>query len=145
MTQTLNIPDHQGHQGFHFTKEETECPGFNDRQEYCGQIWFFDSWTVPAKVHETLGLQNQIDLYLTSEGHWAPSFEQAEHYLSSTEPPQEFFVRGAILGLFVPGEWAEENGTPGTYTDYRVFRRSAGYWDAEEVEEPRVLAGAEYF
>jgi hypothetical protein len=134
------------HRGYHFGQEITEWPVFNDRQEYCGQINLFDSSTVPARVHRDLGCHNQINLYLTSKGHWATTLEYAEYHLTCTEPPQEFFVRGAILGLFVPENWAEENGTPGTYTDYRVFRR-AGYWDAEEVEEaPSVLAGAaDYF
>jgi hypothetical protein len=133
------------HQGIHFTKEETEWPAFNDRQEYCGQIKLIDAWTVPAKVHRDFRCHNQIDLYLTSKGHWAKTFEHAEHYLTSTEAPQEFLVRGAILGFFVPAQWAEENGTPNTYGDYRVYLRSPGCWDAEEVEEPRVLVGADYF
>jgi hypothetical protein len=129
------------HHGFHFTREATEWPAFNDRQEYCGQIWLTCSWAVPAGIHEQLGFPNHIELYLTSEGHWATTFEHAEHYLTCTEPPQEFLVKGASLGLFVPGEWAEENGTPNTYGDYRVYRRSPGGWDAEEVEEPPVLVG----
>jgi hypothetical protein len=141
MTQTLNIPDHRGH---HFGQEENDWAVFDQNGEYCGHIKLVSSCTAPARVHESLGLQNQIDLFLTPAGQWAPALEIAEH-LFCTECPLEFFVRGAILGLFVPPEWAEENGTPNTYTDYRVFRRSAGYWDAEEVEEPRVLAGADYF
>jgi hypothetical protein len=136
------VADHRGH---HFTREQTEWPAFNNRQEYCGQIWLTCSWAVPEKVYESLRLPNHLDLYLTSEGHWAPTLEHAEHYLTRTEPPQEFLVKGASLGLFVPGEWAEENGTPDAHTDYRVYRRSPEGWDAEEVEEPRVLVGAEYF
>jgi hypothetical protein len=134
------------HRGYHFaTKEETEWPAFNDRQEYCGQIRRISSWAVPAKIYLDLRLpNNHIDMYLTPEGHWASTLEHAEH-LSRTKAPAEFFVRGAILGLFVPGEWAEENGTPNTYGDYRVYQRSLEGWDAEEVEEPLELVGADYF
>jgi hypothetical protein len=135
------------HRGYHFGQEQTEWPAFNNRQEYCGQIRRISSWAVPAKIYLDLRLSNNhIDMYLTPEGHWASTLEYAE-LLSRTEPPTEFFVRGAILGLFVPGEWAEENGTPNTYGDYRVFRRKSGGWDAEEVEDaPPVLAGAaDYF
>ncbi len=143
MTQTLNIANHHGST---LTREETEWPAFNDRQEYCGQIYRISAWAVPEKVHESLGLPSHIDLYLTTGGHWAPTFEIAEHYLSHTEPPTEFLVKGASLSLFVPGDWADDNGSPNIYADYRVYQRSPGFWDAEEIEEaPLVLVGAEYF
>jgi hypothetical protein len=139
MTYLLNIPDHRAS---HFPPtEETEWPVFNDRQEYCGQIHLIRAWAVPEAIHEELGLPKHVDLYLTTNGQWAATLEHAEHYLSRTEAPTEFKVKGASLGLFIPGEWAESNGSPNTYSDYRVFKHSAGYWNAEEIEEP-VLVGA---
>jgi hypothetical protein len=122
MTYTINIPDHRG---YHFGQDQSDFPIFDERGEFCGHIKQISSWAVPAQVHEDLELGNHIDLHLTPSGQWATSLEVAEHmYL--TQCPLEFFVRGAILGLFVPPEWVEENGTPGKYTDYRVFRCSGG-------------------
>jgi hypothetical protein len=140
MTQTLNIANHNG-SNFAPT-EETEWPAFNDRQEYCGQIYLTRAWAVPNGIYEELGLRNHVDLYLTSKGQWAATLEHAEHYLSRTEPPTEFKVKGASLGLFICGQWAEDNGSPNVYSDYQVFKHSAGYWDAEEIEEPPVVVGA---
>jgi hypothetical protein len=79
-------------------------------------------------------------LYITSEGQWAQTFEIAEHLLTTSPKPTEFVVKGALLALFIPGEWAIDNGNPNTYSDYRVFLTTAGYWDAEEIEPP-VLVG----
>jgi hypothetical protein len=130
MTYTISIADHHGST---LTREETEWPAFNDRQEYCGHIHLIRAWAVPNGIHEELGLRNHVDLYLTSNGQWAATLEHAEHYMSRTEPPTEFKVKGASLGLFISGQWAEDNGSPNVYSDYQVFKHSAGYWDAEEV------------
>jgi hypothetical protein len=89
MTYTLNIANHHGS---HLTREETEWPAFNDRQEYCGQIYLIKAWAVPEKVHESLELPSHIDLYITPKGHWASTLEHAEHYISNTEAPTEFLV-----------------------------------------------------
>jgi hypothetical protein len=137
MTYTISIADHHGS---NLTREETEWPAFDDRQEYCGQIHLIRTWAIPTGIHEELGLPSHIDLYLTSKGQWAPALEIAEHLLC-TQSPLEFVVKGASLGLFVPGGWAEDNGSPNTYSDYRVYQRSPGFWEAEEIEEP-VLVGA---
>jgi hypothetical protein len=144
MTQTINIPDHHG---CNLTREQTSWPVFDDRQEYRGHITFIQSTAIPRKVYEQLKLGDRTDigLFLTPAGQWATTLEYAEHLLVNTEPPQECLVKGALLGIFVPGEWAEENGTPNTYGDYRVYRRSPEGWDAEEVEELPVLVGADYF
>jgi hypothetical protein len=143
MTQTLNIANHNG---CNFsTTEETEWPAFDDRQEYCGQIHLIRTWAIPTGIHDELGLPSHIDLYLTSKGQWAATLEHAEHYLSRTEPPTEFKVKGASLGLFICGQWAEDNGSPNVYSDYQVFKHSAGYWDAELIEPPVVVGAYEYF
>jgi hypothetical protein len=139
MTYTISIADHHGS---NLTREETEWPAFNDRQEYCGQIYLTRAWAVPNEIYQELGLRNHVDLYLTSKGQWAATLEHAEHYLSRTEPPTEFKVKGASLSLFVPSGWAEDNGSPNTYSDYRVYQRSPGFWNAEEIDEPPVLVGA---
>jgi hypothetical protein len=107
MTYAISIADHHGS---HLTREETDWPAFNDRQEYCGQIYLIAAWAVPEGIHEQLGLRNHIDLFLTSVGQWAPALEIAEHLLC-TQSPLEFRVKGASLGLFLPGEWAEANGS----------------------------------
>jgi hypothetical protein len=139
MAQQLRIADHNGCNLN--PREENEWPVFNDAQEYCGQIWLTASWAVPARIHEKLGLPNHIDLYLSSVGHWAPTLEQAEHYLANTAAPTEFRLKGASLGLFFPLQWAEDNGIPNTYSDYRVFRHSEGYWDAEKIEPTIAIVG----
>jgi hypothetical protein len=138
MTYTISIADHHGS---NFTPTETEWPAFNDSGEYCGRIHFMAAWAVPSGIHEQLGLKNHADLYVTDNGQWAPTIEIAEHLLSTQSPPTEFVVKGASLSLFVPGAWAEDNGSPNTYSDYRVYQRSPGFWEAEEIEEP-VLVGA---
>jgi hypothetical protein len=130
MTYTISIADHHGS---NLTREETEWPAFDDQQEYCGQIYLIAAWAIPDSTHEELGLRNHVDLFLTSAGQWAATLEHAEHYLSHTEPPTEFRVKGASLGLFVSGAWAQDNGSPNVYSDYQVFRNSFGNWDAEEI------------
>jgi hypothetical protein len=142
MTYTISIADHHGS---NLTREETEWPAFDNNQEYCGHIHLIRAWAVPAGIHEQLGLPSHIDLYLTSKGQWAPALEIAEHLLC-TQSPLEFKVKGASLGLFVPGEWAEDNGSPNTYSDYRVYQRSPGFWEAEEIEDlPMEAVDFEYF
>ena len=131
------------HHGSHLTTEETQWPVLNDQQEYCGQIYLTAAWAVPQGIHEQLGLSNHIDLFITSVGHWATTLEHAEHYLVRTEAPTEFIVKGASLSLFVPSEWAEDNGIPNIYRDYRVFKRSADCWGAEEIERPLLIEAFE--
>jgi hypothetical protein len=136
------------HHGYHFAaREQTEWQVFDEAQNHCGQINAVSGWTVPKGIHEQLGLPNRrdLDLFLTSAGQWASTLEHAEHYLLHTEPPIEFLSTGATLGFFVPPQWSEENGTPNTYEDYRVFRHPAGYWDAEEIEPAPVMEDFEQF
>jgi hypothetical protein len=132
MTYTISIADHNG-SNFAPT-EETEWPAFDDRQEYCGHIHLIRAWAVPAGIHEQLGLPKHVDLYLTSKGQWAATLEHAEHYLSRTESPTEFKLKGASLSLFLPSQWAEDNSIS-TYSDYRVYQSSPGFWDADEIEQ----------
>ena len=131
------------HNGSHLTTEEAVWPVFNDRQEYCGQIYLTAAWAVPQGIYEQLGLLNHVDLFITSVGHWATTLEYAEHYLVHTEPPAEFIVKGASLGFFIPSAWAEDHGSPKTYRDYRVFKNSEGCWDAERIERPLLVEAFE--
>jgi hypothetical protein len=142
MTQTINIPDHHG---CNLTREQTNWPVFDDHQEYRGHITFIQSTAIPKKVYEQLKLGDRTDigLFLTPAGQWATTLEYAEHLLVNTEPPIEFLSKGATLGFFLPPQWSEENGTPNKYADYRVYQRSPGHWDAEEIEPP-VLATEGY-
>ena len=139
---TYTIADHHSS---HLTREETEWPVFDNNQDLCGQIYLIAAWAVPEGIHQQLGLRNHIDLFLTTNGQWAPTLEIAEHYLVRTEAPTEFKVKGASLGLFVPSEWAEDNGSPNIYRDYRVFKRSADCWDAERIERPSLIEAFEEF
>jgi hypothetical protein len=135
---TYTIADHHGS---HLTREETEWPALNDRQEYCGQIHRIAAWSVPARVYRELKISNHLDLYLSSEGHWAATLEHAEHYLSSTKPPIEFLIKGSCLNLFAALQWV-----PNAQSNYRVYRRLDGGWDVEEVEEEPIGAvDFEYF
>jgi hypothetical protein len=135
------------HHGCNLTREQTSWPVFDDRQEYRGHITFIQSTAIPRKVYEQLKLGDRTDigLFLTPAGQWATTLEYAEHLLVNTEPPIEFLSTGATLGYFLPGEWAEENGTPNTYGDYRVFKLPSGCWDAEEIEPAPVMGGYEPF
>jgi hypothetical protein len=133
-----NIPNHNGCNLS--TKEETQWPAFDQNNEYCGEIHRIAAWAVPARVHKSLGLPDNLDLYLTSNGHWVPTREIAEHFINMP-PAQSLIVKGATLSFFVPPQWAEENGNPSTHDDYRVFRTAAGGWDAEEACA-RQLVGA---
>jgi hypothetical protein len=128
----LSTPNHNG---CTIDRPVTQWPAFDNNHEYCGEIRRIDPWAVPGAVYESLNLPDNLDLFLTSEGHWAPTLEIAEHLLINTEAPAEFIVSGATLSLFVPPQWAEENGNPNAYDDYRVFRTAAGGWDAEEAQE----------
>jgi hypothetical protein len=142
MTYTINTPNHFG---CNMTKEVSDFPVFDQNQEYCGQIHRIAAWQVPQSVYQQLGLPDNLDLYITSEGHWAPTIEIAEHVLVNTPRARSFKVKGATLSFFVPAQWAEDNGNPSTHDDYRVFRTAAGGWDAEEAwARQRVLMSFAY-
>lgn len=128
------------HHGSHFQTEQTHWLVLNEHQKCCGYVVKISAWAVPAGIHEGFSLPNHLDLYITSEGQWAPTLEIAEHLLTTESAPAEFVVKGALLALFVPGEWAIDNGNPNTYSDYWVFRDPAGYGNAVEIELP-VLIG----
>jgi hypothetical protein len=118
----------------HLTREETQWPVFDRDQEFCGHIFRISSWAIPGGIHAQFNLPNHLDLYITSDGQWATTLEIAEHLLTTESAPTEFIVKGALLALFIPAEWAIDNGNPNTYSDYRVFYTPAGYLDAEEIE-----------
>jgi hypothetical protein len=128
------------HYGSHFTKEETQWAIFDRSQEFRGHVFKIAAWAVPADIHAQFSLPSHIDLYISSDGQWAQTLELAEHLLTTEPAPCEFVVKGALLALFIPAEWAIDNGNPNTYSDYRVFLEPAGYWNAEEIEPP-VLVG----
>ena len=128
------------HHGSNFQTEQTYWLTFDKNNECIGHIIKIAAWAVPAGIHAGFSLPSHLDLYLTSNGQWAPTLEIAEHLLTAEPAPTEFKVTGSLLALFVPGEWAIDNGNPNTYSDYRVFRDRAGYWNADEIE-PLVLSG----
>jgi hypothetical protein len=134
---TYCIPNHHGS---HFETEETQWAVFDKEQEFCGHVFQIAAWAVPDGIHAGFNLPSHIDLYITTDGQWAQTLELAEHLLTTSPAPTEFIVKGALLALFIPAEWAIDNGNPNTYSNYRVFLESAGYWDAEEIESP-VLIG----
>jgi hypothetical protein len=134
---TYCIPNHHC---AHLTREETQWAVFDEDQEFRGHVFKIAAWAVPADIHAQFSLPSHIDLYITTDGQWAQTLELAEHLLTTELAPTEFVVKGALLALFIPSEWASDNGNPNTYSDYRVFLTTAGYWDAEEIESP-VLIG----
>jgi hypothetical protein len=136
MTYTINTPNHFG---CNMTKEVSDFPVFNQNQEYCGHIHRIAAWQVPQSVHQQLGLPDNLDLYLTDKGHWAPTLEIAEHFIT-TDCPLEFICKGATLGFFVPPQWAEANGgSTKAYGDCRVFRTADGSWDARAIRVDQSL------
>jgi hypothetical protein len=139
MTHAINIPIHFG---CNPTREETQWPAFDQNQEYCGHTHRIAAWAVSPGVHAELGVSDYTDLYLTSEGHWATTLEIAEHLLVNKPTPKSFTCKGATLNLFVPAQWAEENGNPNPNGYYRVFKTASGYWDADEKEDIPLLVGA---
>jgi hypothetical protein len=68
-----------------------------------------------------------------------PSKSPNIYLLTTKSAPAEFVVKGALLALFIPGEWAIDNGDPNTYSDYQIFRDAAGYWNALEIEPPMLV------
>jgi hypothetical protein len=144
MTYAINTPNHFG---CNMTKEVCDFPVFTQSNppEYCGEIHRIDAWQVPLSVHKEFGLPDRTDLYITSEGHWAPTLENAEHRLVNTPAAQSFICKGATLSFFVPSQWAEENGNPNAHDDYRVFRTAAGGWDAEGIRERRLVGAGNEF
>jgi hypothetical protein len=128
------------HHSSHFDREQTQWQVFDQNQEYCGQVFQIAAWAVPAGIHDGFSLPNHLDLYITSEGQWAQTLEIAEHLLINEPAPEEFVVKGSLMALFVPSEWAIDNGNPNTHSDYQIFRDPSGYWNAEEIEPP-VLIG----
>jgi hypothetical protein len=128
------------HHGSHFTREKTQWAVFDQTQEYRGHVFQISAWAIPSGIHAQFNLPNHIDLYITSEGQWAQTLEIAEHLLTTELAPTEFIVKGALLALFIPGEWAIDRGDLNTYSDYQIFRDAAGYWNAAEIEQP-VLVG----
>lgn len=127
------------HHGTHFNREQTQWSVFDQDRQYCGHVFLAAAWAVPASIHARFNIPSHIDLYLTSQGEWAQTFEIAQ-YLIATQSALEFVVKGALLALFVPSEWAIDNGNPNTYSDYHIFRDRAGYWNAVEIESPVVVS-----
>ena len=142
MTYTLNTANHNG---CTIDRPVTQWPTFDSNGEYRGHIHRIAAWAVPSEAYESLSLQDNLDLFLTSEGHWAPTLEIAEHLLINTEAPTEFIVSGATLSLFVPPQWAEENGNPNVHSDYLVSRMAGNYWDADEVQGRVLVAAGDEF
>jgi hypothetical protein len=135
MTQSI-----ANHHCANLTREETQWAVFDQNQEYRGHVFRIAAWAIPSGIHVQFNLPNHIDLYITSEGQWAQTLEIAEHLLTTKSAPAEFVVKGALLALFIPGEWAIDNGDPNPYSDYQICRDSVGYWNALEIEQP-VLVG----
>jgi hypothetical protein len=132
MTHAINIPNNLS---CNIAAYETQWPVFTQSNppEYCGHIHRIAAWVVPTSVHQQLGLPDNLDLYLTDKGHWAPTLEIAEHFII-TDCPLEFICKGSTLSFFVPAQWAEGNGgSTKAYGDCRVFRTADGSWDARPI------------
>jgi hypothetical protein len=130
MTQTINIP-HSNSCNL-FPIEEIQWPAFDRNQEYCCEIRKIVAWRVPRSVHQSLGLTDRTDLYLSSEGHWAPTLEIAEHFINN-DCPLEFICKRGSLSFFVPPPCLEEYDSIKAYDDCRVFRTADGGWDFKTI------------
>jgi hypothetical protein len=128
------------HYGSSFETEQTHWLAFDTNNKCIGHITKIAAWAVPAGIHAGFSLPNHLELYLNSNGQWAPTLENAEHLLINEPAPEEFIIKGSLMALFVPGEWAIDNGNPNKQSDYQIFRDPSGYWNAEEIEPP-VLIG----
>ena len=129
------------HHGSNLQREQTHWLVPNEHGKYCGYIIKIAAWAVPASIYAGFSLPSHLDLYITSNGQWAQTLEIAEHLLTTQPKPTEFKVTGSLLALFVPEQWALDNGNPNTYNDYRVFWDRSGYWNADEIQPP-VKVGA---
>jgi hypothetical protein len=97
---------------------------------HIGQVNKIAAPQVPDRCHQTLSSSRSNPLFLTSEGHWAKTLEEAADLLVTSEVCQEFVVTGGLLDLFpLPRDESQVK----RWGDYRVFRDSNGYWSAEEI------------
>jgi hypothetical protein len=101
---------------------------------HIGQVNKIAAPQVPDRCHQTLSSSRSNPLFLTSAGHWAKTLEEAADLLVTSEACQEFVVTGGLLDLF---PLARNEGCSKPWSDYRVYRDSDGYWDAEEISSSR--------
>jgi hypothetical protein len=102
----------------------------NSKLSHIGQVNKIAAPQVPDRCHETLSSSRSNSLFLTSEGHWATTLEAAVDLLVTSEVCQEFVVTGGLLDLF---PLPRNEGCVKRWGDYRVFKDSDGYWNAEEI------------
>jgi hypothetical protein len=102
----------------------------NGKLRHIGQVNKIAAPQVPDRYHQTLSSSRSNPLFLTSEGHWARTLEEAADLLATSEACQEFVVTGGLLDLF---PLPRNEGFVKRWGDYRVFRDSNGYWSAEEI------------
>jgi hypothetical protein len=102
----------------------------NGKLSHIGQVNKIAAPQVPDRCHEALSSPRSNPLFLTSEGHWARSLEAAADLLVTSEVCKEFVVTGGLLDLFpLPRDESQVK----RWGEYRVFRNSDGYWNAEEI------------
>jgi hypothetical protein len=102
----------------------------NGKLSYIGQVNKIAAPQVPDRYHQTLSSSRSNPLFLTSEGHWAKTLEEAANSLATSEACQEFVVTGGLLDLF---PLARNESQVKRWNDYRVFKYSNGCWNAEEI------------
>jgi hypothetical protein len=102
----------------------------NGKLSHIGQVNKIAAPQVPDRCHQTLSSSRSNPLFLTSEGHWARTLEDAADLLVTSEACQEFVVTGGLLDLF---PLPRNEGCAKRWSDYRVFKDSDGYWSAEEI------------
>jgi hypothetical protein len=125
-TITLDISD-DNHQE---SRWAVFAPDDHGKLSHIGQVNKILAPQVPDRCHEALSSPRSNQLFLTSEGHWARTLEDAADLLATLEPCHEFIVTGALLDLF---QLPRNERCVKPWSDYRVFRGSDGYWSAEEI------------
>jgi hypothetical protein len=107
-----------------------------------GRIAKICGWSIPKRVLVQLQLKNSHDAYLSNNGYWSADMKTAlERILLA--PAAEIEIKGNCLSMFVPPEWAEDNGNPNSKEIYRVWRNQSS-WDAELIEPPKLRIAQNY-
>jgi hypothetical protein len=124
-TVTIDISDENHQESRWAVLANNSC-----KLSHIGQVNKIAAPQVPDRCHQTLSSSRSNPLFLTSNGHWAKTLESAADLLATSEACQEFVVTGALLDLF---QSPKKEGCSKPWSDYRVYRDSDGYWNAEEI------------
>lgn len=98
-----------------------------------GQVYWTDAWAVPKSVQKAMGLNSQIGLFLSSNGHWETTLEKAAQSLLHSSSPAKVVSTGATLHLLMPPKWRETNRDVKIYDEY-LLTRQGDRWEVERIK-----------